>query len=113
MRSCHNAATEFLRQYWSAVLPTPAGALGAGTASTSAELKAAKADKMVHYLMSTAAKVNAIVHTATISHVDPDRIRAVRSISDEANARLSHRRWALSMLCWSGIGRKRVKNELR
>lgn len=77
MRSCHNAATEFLRQYWSAVLPTPAGALGAGTNSTSAATKAAKAEKMAAYLRGTGGKVEAVVHIATEAGVDPGRIRAV------------------------------------
>ncbi|RSH88965.1 RNA polymerase II transcription factor B subunit 1 [Saitozyma podzolica] len=76
MRSCHNAATEFLRQYWSAVLPTAAGALGAGTNATSAAVKAAKAEKMAGYLRSTDNKVNAVVHTATIAGFDPARVRA-------------------------------------
>lgn len=77
MRSCHNAATEFLRQYWSAVLPTAAGALGAGTNATSAAVKSAKAEKMAGYLRSTDNKVNAVVHTATIAGFDPARVRAV------------------------------------
>jgi transcription initiation factor TFIIH subunit 1 len=78
MRSCHNAATEFLRQYWSAVLPTPTGALGAGSNTTTAASKAAKAEKMARYLRSTDSKVNAVVHTATIAGFDPARVRAVR-----------------------------------
>lgn len=77
MRSCHNAATEFLRQYWSAVLPTPAGALGAGTPSTSPAVKAARAAKMAGYLRSTESKVNAVISTAILAGVDPARIRKV------------------------------------
>lgn len=77
MRSCYNAATEFLRQYWSAVLATPAGPLGPGTASTSAGAKVAKAAKMAGYLRGTAGKVRAVVHIATEAGVEPGRIRAV------------------------------------
>lgn len=77
MKSCHNAATEFLRQYWSAVLPTSSAALGAGTAATNAATKSAKAAKMAQYLSLTEGKVIAVVHTATIERIDPARVRAV------------------------------------
>ena len=77
MRSCHNAATEFLRQYWSAVLPTSAGTLGPSTIAA----KNAKAEKMAGYLRLTEGKVNAVINTATIVGVDPERIRAVRRAS--------------------------------
>lgn len=86
MRSCHNAATEFLRQYWSAVLPAPAGALGAGNASSSTGAKAAKAAKMAGYLRGTAGKVEAVVHIATEAGVDPGRIRAVSSTPSTVEA---------------------------
>lgn len=81
MRSCHNAATEFLRQYWSAILPTSAGVLGSTPA-----IKTARAGKMAQYLMSTEGKVNAVVRTATIAGVDPARVRAV-SMPQHANER--------------------------
>ncbi|KAK4688710.1 transcription initiation factor TFIIH subunit 1, partial [Tremellales sp. Uapishka_1] len=76
MRSCHNAATEFLRQYWSAILPSAPGTLGAGSASYSLAAKSAKAAKMAKYLALTEGKINAVVHTATIARVDPARVRA-------------------------------------
>jgi transcription initiation factor TFIIH subunit 1 len=76
MRSCHNAATEFLRQYWSAILPAAPGALGAGTQAHSPQVRAARATKMARYLEGTEGKVNAIVTTAEIARVDPDRVRA-------------------------------------
>ncbi|KAL7419067.1 RNA polymerase II transcription factor B subunit 1 [Cryptotrichosporon argae] len=76
MRSCHNAATEFLRQYYTAILPTAAGALGAGTPSTAPAAKAARAEKMARYLEGTEGKVNAIVAAAEIGRSDPDRVRA-------------------------------------
>jgi transcription initiation factor TFIIH subunit 1 len=73
MRSCHNAASEFLRQYWSAILPPPPGALG----GQSAAQRAQRAAKMARYLQGTEGKINAIVTTAEIVRVDPDRVRAV------------------------------------
>ena len=81
MRTCHNAATEFLRQYWSAVLPTPVAALGAGTASTSESAKAAKAERMAGYLKGMEGKLEAVVHLGVSMGVDQGRVRAVRSLS--------------------------------
>ncbi|WVQ85967.1 hypothetical protein IAT38_008135 [Cryptococcus sp. DSM 104549] len=71
VRSCHNAATEFLRQYWSAILPPQAGTLGGGNAAA----REAKAVKMAGYLRNTGAKVEAIVQTAQIAGFDPERVR--------------------------------------
>jgi transcription initiation factor TFIIH subunit 1 len=73
MTSCHNAANEFLRQYWSAVLPAQAGTLG----TKDAGVKAAKAVKMAGYLRGMEGKINAVVHTASIGGMDPARVRAV------------------------------------
>ena len=73
MKSCHNAANEFLRQYWSAILPAQAGTLG----SSSVAAKQAKAVKMAGYLRGMEGKMNAVVHTAVTQHVDPVRVRAV------------------------------------
>ncbi|WVF71377.1 hypothetical protein IAT40_006181 [Kwoniella sp. CBS 6097] len=70
MRSCHNAATEFLRQYWSAILPSQAGTLNSSTPA-----KEAKAVKMAGYLRNTNAKVEAIVQSGMIMGFDPERIR--------------------------------------
>ncbi|WRT66590.1 uncharacterized protein IL334_003549 [Kwoniella shivajii] len=73
MRSCHNAASEFLRQYWSAILPT---ANGIGTLGhSSLQAKEAKAIKMSGYLKSTENKVKAIVETSVILGFDPERVR--------------------------------------
>lgn len=74
MKSCHNAANEFLRQYWSAILPTQVGALG----SSSVAAKATKAGRMAGYLKGMEGKINAVVHTAVTEGVDPMRVRAVR-----------------------------------
>ncbi|KLT39906.1 hypothetical protein CC85DRAFT_288089 [Cutaneotrichosporon oleaginosum] len=73
MRSCHNAASEFLRQYWAAVLPPAAGTLA--TNHTPA-MRAARAAKMAKYLEGTEGKVEAIVMTAQMEKADPARVRA-------------------------------------
>ena len=77
MRTCHNAATEFLRQYWSAVLPTSPAALGAGTPGQSESAKAAKAERMANYLKGMEGKLEAVVQLGVAVGVDPGRIRAV------------------------------------
>ena len=77
MRSCHNAATEFLRQYWSAILPTSALALGAKTTATSESTKSVKAEKMAGYLRLTEGKVDAVIQTARIAGADVGRVKAV------------------------------------
>jgi transcription initiation factor TFIIH subunit 1 len=81
MRSCHNAATEFLRQYWSALLPLPAGALGSGGPAVIPKNKEArdptKAAKMAKYLAMTERKMDAVVQTAVIAGIDAARVRAV------------------------------------
>ena len=86
MRSCHNAATEFLRQYWSALLPLPAGSLGGSTPNTVPKGKEArdpvKAEKMANYLRSTEKKIEAVVRTAQQSGVDPARVQAVSPLVD-------------------------------
>ena len=74
MKSCHNAANEFLRQYWSAILPTQTGALG----NPNPAAKGAKAARMAGYLRGMEGKMNAVVHTAVTEGLDPMRIRAVR-----------------------------------
>ncbi|TXT07203.1 hypothetical protein VHUM_03373 [Vanrija humicola] len=73
MRSCHIAATEFLRQYWAAILPPPPGSLGAGASSAEREKRA---QKMIKYLKGTEGKVNAIVNVAMTERFDPERVRS-------------------------------------
>nr|XP_018262956.1 transcription initiation factor TFIIH subunit 1 [Kwoniella dejecticola CBS 10117]OBR85114.1 transcription initiation factor TFIIH subunit 1 [Kwoniella dejecticola CBS 10117] len=74
MRSCHNAATEFLRQYWSAILPSQSqsGTLG----HSSVQAKENKAIKMAGYLKLTENKVKAIIETSVIMGFDPERAMA-------------------------------------
>jgi transcription initiation factor TFIIH subunit 1 len=85
MRSCHTAATEFLRQYWAALLPLPTGALGPATAP---KVKGGardpdKAKKMADYLRSTERKIEAVVHTAGLISPDngPTTAARVRAVS--------------------------------
>lgn len=82
MRSCHTAATEFLRQYWAALLPLPAGALGGGPNTVPKNKDArdpVKATKMANYLRSTEKKIEAVVHTAALTGQDAERVKAVSS----------------------------------
>lgn len=73
--TCHNAHTEFLRQFWSAVLPTPAGTLGAPTP----EQKMAKARKMAKFLSLMREKVDSVVLSAKQDKtVDSERVQEVR-----------------------------------
>ncbi|RXK39863.1 hypothetical protein M231_02797 [Tremella mesenterica] len=76
IRSCHNAATEFLRQYYSATLPNPSNP---NLTPAAVSARSTRATKMAQYLRGTEAKVNAVVHTAQIAGVDPERVRAVMS----------------------------------
>ncbi|KAJ9110233.1 hypothetical protein QFC19_001636 [Naganishia cerealis] len=85
--TCHNAACEFLRQFWSAVLPSPAGSL---SSSTTSEVKAAKARKMAAYLRGTGGKVDSVVASAVKAGMkDPQRVReALRPTLDAVNKAL-------------------------
>lgn len=72
--TCHNAACEFLRQFWSAALPTPPGVLSPSTP----EQKLIKAKKMAGYLALTEEKVAGVVKTAEEAHLgQPERVREV------------------------------------
>ncbi|KAJ9098251.1 hypothetical protein QFC21_004580 [Naganishia friedmannii] len=76
--TCHNAACEFLRQFWSAVLPAPINSLGSSSANSAAaaEQKAAKARKMAGYLRGTARKVDSVVASAvSYGMKDAERVR--------------------------------------
>lgn len=73
MKMLNNATMEFLRQYYGAVQPAPAGALG----GLSPAQKGQKAKRMAGYLAGTPDKVNAIVTLGEIERVDPERIRAI------------------------------------
>ncbi|KAL7415329.1 hypothetical protein BDY24DRAFT_382565 [Mrakia frigida] len=72
MISCHTATCEFLRQFWSAILPTPPG--NVLNVSSPAE-KSAKAAKMVGYLAGTGEKVEAVVGAARGRGADGEKVR--------------------------------------
>ncbi|WWC69962.1 uncharacterized protein I206_103906 [Kwoniella pini CBS 10737] len=71
MKSCHNAATEFLRQYWSAILPSQSQL----NSSNIHQSKENKAIKMAGYLKLTENKVKAIIETSVIMGFDPERVK--------------------------------------
>ena len=75
MTACQTAANEFLRQFWLTIYP-PSSDSQTASAATPAQ-KAAKAAKMIGYLEQTNEKVNALAHAASISGVDPSKIRTV------------------------------------
>ncbi|KAL1411616.1 RNA polymerase II transcription factor B subunit 1 [Vanrija albida] len=76
MRICHISTNEFLRQYWSAVLPPPPGSLGAGTGGQTPSEREKRAAKMAKYLAGTEGRVNAIVNVAMTERFDPERVRS-------------------------------------
>lgn len=79
MTTCQTAASEFLRQFWSAIY-APASELQMLSAPTPAQ-KAAKAAKMVGYLATTPEKIDAIVRSARAGGLDPQRIQMVSFVS--------------------------------
>jgi transcription initiation factor TFIIH subunit 1 len=85
--TCHNAACEFLRQFWSAVLPTPQGTLGG---AQTPEQKAAKAKKMATFLAGTQKKVESVVASAVNAGMkEPSRVRdALAPTMDAVNKAL-------------------------
>ena len=72
MRSCHTAANEFLRQFWSSVFPPPSD--GNVLAVPSAAQRATKAAKMAGYLIKFPEKIEAIVESAKQMSVDAAKI---------------------------------------
>ncbi|KAL5507412.1 TFB1 [Sanghuangporus vaninii] len=79
MRTCQTAANEFLRQFWSSVVP----ASGEGPmSSASPARKAAKAARMAGYLVKTPEKIQAIIEMARSSGVDAGKIEmAMKPVS--------------------------------
>ena len=78
MRSCQTAANEFLRQFWSSVYPPPSDVQT--VASSTPAQKAAKAAKMVGYLMKTPEKVEAIIQAARSENIDTSKIEVVGTL---------------------------------
>lgn len=77
MISTHTATCEFLRQFWSAILPTPPSSVGNVLASSSPAEKSAKAAKMVRYLGGTAEKADAVIAAAIAGGSDGEKVRIV------------------------------------
>ena len=76
MISCQAAANEFLRHYWSAVLPPRADDISAAAMATPQQ-KAAKAQRMVEYLEKTQLRVDTVVADAQQPQNSADHV-AVR-----------------------------------
>ncbi len=97
MSTCHTAATEFHRQFWSAIYPPIGETLGGPT--TLAQ-KMAKATRMAAYLTKTPEKVAAIVRAAEMAGVDRARVQTVECIcvgsrgrTDSNGRRVCNQRW--------------------
>ncbi|KAJ7594301.1 hypothetical protein C8J56DRAFT_1044056 [Mycena floridula] len=72
MTSCHTAASEFLRQFWSATYPPILDTQNLAV-STPAQ-RATKAAKMIGYLSKTQEKVDALLQAASQRGLDPTKI---------------------------------------
>jgi transcription initiation factor TFIIH subunit 1 len=75
MKSCQIATNEFLRQYWSSVYPPAAESQTIMIAAPAQ--RAAKATKMISYIVQTPEKVNVMKRLAEQSGIDPTRIETV------------------------------------
>jgi transcription initiation factor TFIIH subunit 1 len=83
MISLQSTSNEFLRHFWSSVLPPRAGDISF-TAKATPVQKAARAQKMISYLEKTPDRLEQILDDASEQmQVDPERIRAVRLVSWE------------------------------
>ncbi|KAG6882210.1 hypothetical protein C0992_012469, partial [Termitomyces sp. T32_za158] len=74
MTSCQTAANEFLRQFWSAMYPPPMDAQAQAVNAATPAQRAAKAAKMIGYVVKTREKVAALVNVARMHGVDPGRV---------------------------------------
>ena len=72
MRSCHTAANEFLRQFWSSVFPPPSD--GNILTALSAAQRATKTAKMAGYLVKFPEKIEAIIETAKQQGFDATKV---------------------------------------
>ena len=79
MTTCHTAANEFLRQFWSAICPPPPESQRLLAVATPAQRKA-KATKMAGYLAKTREKVDALIRAAQAEGVDPKRVEVVSDL---------------------------------
>ncbi|KAI0031749.1 hypothetical protein K488DRAFT_51454 [Vararia minispora EC-137] len=89
MRSCHAAANEFLRQFWTAIYPPPVEAQTLGPPPTPAQ-KQAKAARMISLLARTSEKVAIVVREAGAAGADRRRVElAMQPVLDAAEHALA------------------------
>lgn len=74
MISCQASANEFLRHFWSAVLPAQTGDISA-SAMANPQQRAAKATRMIEYLQKTQERVDTVVKEAEKIGADPTAVR--------------------------------------
>lgn len=74
MISCQASANEFLRHFWSAVLPAQAGDISA-SAMANPQQRAGKAARMIEYLQKTQERVNTVVKEGEKAGADPTAVR--------------------------------------
>ena len=77
MITCHTAANEFLRQFWSAIYPSLVDSQSISSIATPAQ-RASKAAKMVGYLSKTPEKVEALVRMAQQHGVNGSKVETVK-----------------------------------
>jgi transcription initiation factor TFIIH subunit 1 len=80
MTSLQASSNEFLRQFWSAVLPAKVGDVSANALATPAQ-KAGKAERMKGYLMKMEDRVVGLFKEAEGLRLDLIRVEAVRCLS--------------------------------
>ena len=73
MRSVQTATNEFLRQFWSAICPSPRE-----LAPQTPAQKAQKAARMAGFLVKTSEKVSALARQAAATNVDRNKVEVVR-----------------------------------
>jgi len=78
MITCQTAANEFLRQFWSAIYPSPVDSQSISSIATPAQ-RALKAAKMVGYLSRTPEKVEALVRMAQQHGVNGSKVETVKT----------------------------------
>lgn len=76
LTSCHSSSNEFLRHFWSAVLPPRPEDISAAAMATP-EQRAAKAQRMIGYLQKTDERVKDVVRKASSEGVDVKKVEMV------------------------------------
>jgi transcription initiation factor TFIIH subunit 1 len=74
MISCQASANEFLRHFWSAVLPAQTGDISA-SAMANPQQRAGKATRMIEYLRKTQERVDTVVKEGEKLGGDPNAVR--------------------------------------